>query len=83
MHEMKTFVTKILRNFQISLELGSEKHPIFSAEIALRPENPINFFLNQEFEYKYSIKIYNVLLWSIEVAGKNCILMKWIKRFIL
>lgn len=43
MYEIKSIVSKILRNFEISLTELSEAFPILSAELILRPESSINF----------------------------------------
>lgn len=47
MLEMKCILSKVLRNFEISLAKDSETEPILSAELVLRPENAINFHLKR------------------------------------
>lgn len=47
MYEMKCIISKILRNFEISLTKDCEVDPILSAEIVLRPENAIKFNLKR------------------------------------
>lgn len=41
--EMKSFVTKILRNYEIFLCRDTGKEPALNAELVLRPESPIYF----------------------------------------
>lgn len=43
MYEIKSIVSKILRNFEISLTESSEAFPVLSAELILRPESSIDF----------------------------------------
>lgn len=45
MHEMKSILSKIIRNFEISLTKDSEMEPILSGATVLRPDNPIKFYL--------------------------------------
>lgn len=45
MYEMKCIISKILRNFEISLSKDSEMDPILSGELVLRPKNAIKFNL--------------------------------------
>lgn len=47
MYEMKCILSKILRNFEISLTKDSEMEPILCAEIVLRPESAIKFNLKR------------------------------------
>lgn len=44
MYEIKSIVSKILRNFEVSLSKESEAHPVLTAELILRPENAIKFY---------------------------------------
>lgn len=43
-YEIKSIVSKILRNFEIVLTNECEKYPILSAELVLRPESRISFY---------------------------------------
>lgn len=43
-YEMKSIISKILRNFEVVLTKESEAYPVLSAELILRPENPISFY---------------------------------------
>lgn len=43
-YEIKSIVSKILRNFELKITKESEKYPILSAELVLRPENRISFY---------------------------------------
>lgn len=43
MYEIKSIVSKILRNFELILTEDSKSFPTLSAELILRPESPINF----------------------------------------
>lgn len=45
MYEIKSIVSKILRNYEISLTESSEAFPVLSAELILRPESSIMFRL--------------------------------------
>lgn len=42
--EIKSIVSKILRNFEIVLTNESEMYPVLSAELVLRPESSISFY---------------------------------------
>lgn len=44
MYEIKSIVSKILRNFQVVLTQESESYPVLSAELILRPESSISFY---------------------------------------
>lgn len=44
MYEIKSIVSKILRNFEVVLTQESETQPILNAELVLRPENAISFY---------------------------------------
>lgn len=44
MYEIKSIVSKILRNFQLVLTQESETYPVLSAELILRPESSISFY---------------------------------------
>lgn len=44
MYEIKSIISKILRNFEVSLSKEGEAHPILTAELILRPENAITFY---------------------------------------
>lgn len=51
MLELKSIVSKILRNFELKLTEGSELEPILSAELILRAENTIYYnFVPRIFE---------------------------------
>lgn len=43
-YEMKSIVSKILRNFELVLTNESETYPVLSAELVLRPESLISFY---------------------------------------
>lgn len=43
-YEIKSIVSKILRNFELQITKECEKYPILSAELVLRPENRISFY---------------------------------------
>lgn len=43
-YEIKSIVSKILRNFEIVLTQESETYPVLSAELVLRPESSISFY---------------------------------------
>lgn len=43
-YEIKSIVSKILRNFEIVITKESETYPILSAELVLRPESSISFY---------------------------------------
>lgn len=43
--EMKSMVSMVLRNFEISLAEDSRQYPTLLAELILIPENKINFHL--------------------------------------
>lgn len=43
MYEMKSVLSKIVHNFDVSLAKESEKSPILSAALILRPESSIRF----------------------------------------
>lgn len=43
MYELKSIISKIIRNFELSLTEESKSFPRLSAELILRPESPINF----------------------------------------
>lgn len=45
MYEMKSILSKIILNFEISLTKDSEMEPILSGATVLRPHNPIKFKL--------------------------------------
>lgn len=47
MYEMKSIVTKILRNFEISLPVEDQmnKEPILTAELILKPLNGLHFII--------------------------------------
>lgn len=67
MYEMKCILSKLLRNFEISLSKGSEIEPVLSAEIVLRPENSIKFNLKRRNwwsslidDYEYGTSTQNV-----------------------
>lgn len=45
MYEIKSIVSKILRNFELNLTEENMAFPRLSAELILRPETPINFQL--------------------------------------
>lgn len=47
MYEMKSVLSKIVHNFEISLTKGSEVEPSLSSPIVLRPESPIRFNLKR------------------------------------
>lgn len=49
MYEIKSIISKILRNFEVSLTKESEAAPILSAELILRPENSIRFYFKRRF----------------------------------
>lgn len=42
--EIKSIVSKLIRNFEFKTTKESEKYPILSAELILRPENRISFY---------------------------------------
>lgn len=42
-YEIKSIVSKILRNFELVLTQESETYPVLSAELVLRPESSISF----------------------------------------
>lgn len=44
MYEMKSIVSKLLRNFELKITKESETYPILSAELILRPETRISFY---------------------------------------
>lgn len=44
MYEMKSIVSKILRNFEVQITKESEGYPVLSAELVLRPETRISFY---------------------------------------
>lgn len=44
-YEIKSIVSKILRNFELVLTNESETYPVLSAELVLRPESSITFYL--------------------------------------
>lgn len=44
MYEMKSILSKILRNFELEITKDSETYPILSAELVLRPETRISFY---------------------------------------
>lgn len=44
MYELKSIVSKILRNFEIVATDECRKPPVLSAELILRPENRISFY---------------------------------------
>lgn len=44
MYEMKSIVSKILRNFELKITKECETYPILSAELVLRPETRISFY---------------------------------------
>lgn len=43
-YEMKSILSKILRNFEVTATDECYKRPILSAELILRPENRISFY---------------------------------------
>lgn len=43
-YEMKSIVSKILRNFEIQITKECETYPILSAELILRPETRMSFY---------------------------------------
>lgn len=43
LYEIKSIVSKILRNFELVLTKESEIYPVLSAELVLRPESSICF----------------------------------------
>lgn len=45
-YEIKSIVSKILRNFELVLTKESETYPILSAELVLRPESSVSFYFN-------------------------------------
>lgn len=47
MYEMKSTLSKILHNFEISLTKDSEGQPVLGCPIVLRPEKPIKFNLKR------------------------------------
>lgn len=44
LYEIKSIVSKILRNFELVLANESVTYPVLSAELVLRPESSINFY---------------------------------------
>lgn len=46
-YELKSIVSKILRNFEIVLTKESESYPVLSAELVLRPESSISFYFKR------------------------------------
>lgn len=50
MYEIKCILSKILRNFEISLTEESKIDPILCAELILRAENPIQFYFKKRIQ---------------------------------
>lgn len=46
-YEIKSIISKILRNFEVVLTKESETYPILSAELVLRPESSISFYFKR------------------------------------
>lgn len=46
-YEIKSILSKILRNFEMSLAKDSEANPILYAELVLRSENQIKFYFKR------------------------------------
>lgn len=56
MYELKSILSKIVQNFEVSLTKESEAHPILSAALVLRPENSIRFYFKRR-TYNENIRI--------------------------
>lgn len=46
-YEIKSIISKIIRNFEVSLTKDSVDHPILTATLVLKPENSIRFYFKQ------------------------------------
>lgn len=50
MYEIKCIVSKILRNFEVSLTDESKCDPVLIAALILRAENPIKFYFKKRIQ---------------------------------
>lgn len=79
-YEIKSIVSKILRNFEIVLTQESETYPILSAELVLRPESSISFYFKPRVYWiHHSSQFVHI---KINIFWYYCNMFKMISHFL-